>query len=87
MISAFLHGYLLAFGLILPLGPRTPSFEPGRARSRWRDALPVVLAASVCDTLLIVLAVFGVSVVVLGVPWFKTALIVVGVCSWCMLAG
>jgi L-lysine exporter family protein LysE/ArgO len=81
MISAFLHGYLLAFGLILPLGPQNAFIlNQGAAHSRWRDALPVVLAAGLCDTLLILLAVFGVSVVVLSLPWFKTALIVAGVC-------
>ena len=81
MLSAFLHGYLLAFGLILPLGPQNAFIlSQGAARSRWLDVLPVVLAASLCDTTLIGLAVFGVSVVVLTVPWFKTVLIVAGAC-------
>lgn len=81
MAIAFLHGYLLAFGLILPLGPQNAFIlNQGARRPPWRETLPVVLAASLCDTFLILLAVFGVSVVVLTVPWFKTALIVVGAC-------
>src|SRR5689334_22809926 len=81
MGTAFIHGYLLAFGLILPLGPQNAFIlNQGAARPRWGEALPVVLAAALCDTLLILLAVFGVSVVVLTIPWFKTALIVAGAC-------
>ena len=81
MLSAFLHGYFLALGLILPLGPQNAFIlSQGVIARRWRDVLPVVLAACVSDSLLIVLAVFGVSAVVLTVPWFRTALIVAGVC-------
>lgn len=80
-MMAFLHGYLLAFGLILPLGPQNAFvMSQGAARRRWREALPVVLVASICDTLLILLAVLGVSVVVLTIPWFKLVLVVTGVC-------
>jgi L-lysine exporter family protein LysE/ArgO len=81
MLRAFVHGYVLAFGLILPLGPQNAFiFSQGLRKPRWRESLAVVLAACVCDTLLILLAVFGVSVVVLTVPWLKTALLLVGVC-------
>jgi L-lysine exporter family protein LysE/ArgO len=81
MLSAFLHGYLLAFGLILPLGPQNAFIlSQGAGRPRWLDVLPAVLIACVCDTLLILLAVFGVSVIILTVPWFKTTLILAGVC-------
>lgn len=80
MLSAFLHGYLLAFGLILPLGPQNAFIlAQGAGRARWLDALPAVLAACLCDTLLIGLAVFGVSAVVLTLSWVRTALIVAGI--------
>lgn len=81
MLSVFIHGFLLAFGLILPLGPQNAFIlNQGAARSRWLDMVPIVLAACICDTLLILLAVFGVSVVVLTIPWFTKTLIVGGVC-------
>ncbi|GIO16430.1 putative amino-acid transporter YisU [Cohnella xylanilytica] len=79
MVAAFLHGFVLALGLILPLGVQNFFvFSQGASRSRFVQALPIVLTASVCDTLLIVLAVSGVSLLVLGVGWLKTALAVGG---------
>lgn len=80
MISAFIHGYLLSFGLILPLGPQNVFvFSQGATQPKLRRALPVVIAAAICDTLLITIAVLGVSTVVLTVPWIKLVLGVVGV--------
>ena len=80
MVSAFIHGYLLSFGLILPLGPQNVFvFSQGATQPKLRRALPVAIAAASCDTLLIVIAVLGVSTVVLSVPWIKLVLGVVGV--------
>jgi L-lysine exporter family protein LysE/ArgO len=89
--AAILHGIVLAFGLILPLGPQN-SFvltQGANQPSLWR-ALPAVVAAGLCDTALILVAVFGVSMAVLGIPWLKTGLVgfgvvfllVVGVILW-----
>jgi L-lysine exporter family protein LysE/ArgO len=79
MLSAFLHGYLLSFGLILPLGPQnTFVFTQGAIQPKLIRAIPVAVAASLCDTLLILLAVFGVSVVVLTLPIIKTILTIIG---------
>jgi len=81
MFSAFLHGYLLSFGLILPLGPQNVFvFSQGATQPKLRRALPVVLTAAAADTLLILSAVLGVSAVVLTVPWVKAVLGVIGVC-------
>jgi L-lysine exporter family protein LysE/ArgO len=81
MLSAFIHGYLLSFGLILPLGPQNVFvFSQGATQPRLRRALPVMLTAALADTLLIVIAVLGVSAVVLTVPWVKIVLGVFGVC-------
>jgi L-lysine exporter family protein LysE/ArgO len=81
MLSAFLHGYLLSFGLILPLGPQNAFvFSQGATQPKLRRALPVVLTASLADTALILIAVLGVSAVVLTVPWVKIVLGVIGVC-------
>lgn len=80
MISAALHGFILAFGLILPLGVQNVFiFNQGAMQTRWIYVLPVVLTASICDTLLISLAVFGVSAVVLGVAWIKVTLLLSGI--------
>lgn len=77
---AFLHGFLLAFGLILPLGVQNVFvFNQGATQPRYVKALPVVLTASLCDLLLILLAVTGVSVLVLQFAWFKYILLVGGV--------
>jgi L-lysine exporter family protein LysE/ArgO len=80
MISAAIHGFILAFGLILPLGVQNVFiFNQGAMQPRWIYVLPVVLTASICDSLLISLAVFGVSAVVLGVAWIKVTLLLVGI--------
>src|SRR4051812_373831 len=80
MISAIIHGVILAFGLILPLGVQNVFvFNQGATQPKFRRALPVVLTASICDTMLISLAVLGISVIVLGVYWIKFILLTVGV--------
>lgn len=80
MITAIVHGIVLAFGLILPLGPQnTFVIAQGASQPSLLRALPAVVAAGLCDTLLIGVAVFGVSVAVLGVPWLRVALVVGGV--------
>jgi L-lysine exporter family protein LysE/ArgO len=80
MISAILHGVILAFGLILPLGVQNVFvFNQGATQPKFKRTLPVVLTASICDTILISLAVLGISVIVLGVYWIKFILLTVGV--------
>jgi L-lysine exporter family protein LysE/ArgO len=80
MISAMIHGLILAFGLILPLGVQNVFvFNQGAVQQKFIRALPVVITASICDTLLISLAVLGISVVVLGLTWIKLALLGVGI--------
>ncbi|SEG28535.1 LysE/ArgO family amino acid transporter [Paenibacillus sp. UNC499MF] len=78
--AAALHGLILALGLILPLGVQNVFiFNQGALHQKYTRALPAVLAASVCDTVLIGLAVFGVSVLVLKIWWIKTLLMSAGV--------
>jgi L-lysine exporter family protein LysE/ArgO len=75
MVTAFLHGMVLAFGLILPLGVQNVFvFNQGAAQRRWVRALPVVLTACLCDTLLILAATLGVSVIVLEIGWLQEVL-------------
>jgi L-lysine exporter family protein LysE/ArgO len=80
VIVAFIHGFILAFGLILPLGVQNIFvFNQGALQKRFINALPIILIASLCDTLLITLAVLGVSLVILGSFWFKTILLSAGI--------
>lgn len=80
MIIAAIHGFILAFGLILPLGVQNVFvFNQGALHKRFRGALPAVLTASICDTLLILLSVLGVSLVVLHSAAIKITLMTAGV--------
>lgn len=79
MVDAFVYAFVLALGLILPLGPQNSFIlSIGSHSQRFRQTLPGVVTAAVCDTLLIVLAVMGVSVVVAEIHWLKITLALVG---------
>ncbi|WP_066306802.1 LysE/ArgO family amino acid transporter [Bacillus sp. FJAT-29814] len=80
MLAALLHGIVLAFGLILPLGAQNVFvFNQGASQPKFRGAIPVILTASLCDTLLILSAVLGVSVIVFTIPVLQTILFTVGI--------
>lgn len=79
VVEPLVHGILLAFGLILPLGVQNVFvFNQGATHQRFASALPAVITAGVCDTTLILLAVAGVSIVVLSFAWLKALLFFVG---------
>lgn len=80
MFKAFIHGFLLALGLILPLGVQNVFiFNQGANRPDFRQAIPAIVVAALCDTLLILLAVLGVSVLVLKLSWLRHTLTWVGI--------
>ncbi|TJY43876.1 amino acid transporter [Cohnella pontilimi] len=80
MLPALLHGFILAIGLIIPLGVQNFFiFSQGATRNRFSSVVPIVISASLCDTLLILLAVSGVSLVVMNFVWMKTVLLVLGI--------
>ncbi|MBT2687500.1 amino acid transporter [Bacillus sp. ISL-47] len=80
MLTAIIHGFVLAFGLILPLGVQNVFiFNQGAQQKTFVKALPAVVTASLCDTMLILLAVLGVSVVVLANAVLKTVLLGAGI--------
>lgn len=80
MLAAFFHGFLLAFALILPLGPQnTFILTQGATQPRWRSVLPIVISAALSDTTLIVVAIAGVSLVILAIPVLRLILSVAGV--------
>lgn len=85
-MQAFIHGILLALGLILPLGVQNLFvFNQGASQPYFWNVLPVVIAASVCDTLLIVLSVQGVSLLLLTFGFFKVLLVSMGAVFLCYM--
>ena len=75
-----LHGVILAFGLILPLGVQNVFiFSQGATQPNIVKALPATITAAVCDTVLILLAVYGLSFVILQYEGLREALMFVGV--------
>jgi L-lysine exporter family protein LysE/ArgO len=79
LFHAWLHGFILAFGLIIPLGIQNFFiFSQGAVRSRIKDVLPIVVKAGIFDTLLVLLAVLGVSVLVFSFAWMKITLVAAG---------
>lgn len=80
MVEAVLHGIVLAIGLILPLGAQNVFvFNQGALQPKLMRALPVVVTAGVCDTILIVAAVSGVSLLILTFHWLETIMFAVGI--------
>jgi L-lysine exporter family protein LysE/ArgO len=79
MLYAFMYGVILAFGLIVPLGVQNIFiFNQGATQKHFLHAIPSVLTAALCDTLLIILAVLGVSIIVLEMPSLKMGIFIVG---------
>ncbi|MGK7379155.1 LysE/ArgO family amino acid transporter [Planococcus sp. 1R117A] len=78
-MEPLLHGIVLAFGLILPLGVQNVFiFNQGATYRKLSHAFPAVMTAAICDTALIYLAVTGVSAIVFSFEWLKTSLFLVG---------
>lgn len=81
MALALLHGMVLAFGLILPLGVQNIFiFNQGATHKQFTRALPAIITASICDMVLILLAVLGVSMLLWKIVWLKTTFVLVGAC-------
>lgn len=79
MFYAYIHGILLTFGLIIPLGIQNIFvFNQGASQRYLTDTLPTIITASLCDAVLIICAVSGVSMIVLNILWLKKALFLLG---------
>ncbi|REE55415.1 L-lysine exporter family protein LysE/ArgO [Paenibacillus taihuensis] len=79
-MDAILHGIILAFGLILPLGVQNVFvFSQGATQPKLFQALPAAVTAALCDTLLIVSAVLGVSTIVMQFGWLRISLLMIGI--------
>lgn len=80
MTTTIIHAFFLALGLILPLGVQNVFvFNQGATQPKMARALPAVLTAAICDTLLISLAIVGVSILVFGVYWIKLTITSIGI--------
>ncbi|MDY0322716.1 MAG: LysE family transporter [Candidatus Carbobacillus sp.] len=76
----FIHGWLLAFGLILPLGPQnTYLFMQGMRQPSVLYALPAVLASFLSDTLLTLSGIYGLSQLIGTVPNALTFIKIAGI--------
>ncbi|XVN42888.1 MAG: LysE/ArgO family amino acid transporter [Candidatus Rickettsia vulgarisii] len=79
IITASLHGIFLAFGLIIPLGVQNVFvFNQGASHKDLKDTLPSIITAALCDTILICLAVLGVSLLILELAWLKLTIFIIG---------
>ncbi|GAE32942.1 LysE/ArgO family amino acid transporter [Alkalihalobacillus hemicellulosilyticus] len=78
-MQALIHGIILSFGLILPLGVQNVFiFNQGATHKKFIYACPAIITAGICDTILIFMAVTGVSVVVLNFEWLTILLFIFG---------
>jgi L-lysine exporter family protein LysE/ArgO len=79
MLQPLIHGILLALGLILPLGAQNVFvFNQGANQKKFSKALPVIITAGLCDTFLIVIAILGVSLILISMPTLQLFIYVIG---------
>lgn len=79
-MEIILHGVLLAFGLILPLGVQNVFiFTQGATQPTLMRALPATLTAAICDTLLILFSILGLSLIIMQIEALRTILMVGGI--------
>lgn len=79
MLQPIIHGFLLALGLILPLGAQNVFvFNQGANHKKIIGALPVIITAGLSDTFLIVLAILGVSLILISLPILQMVIYIIG---------
>ena len=79
-MEPILHGIILAFGLILPLGVQNIFiFSQGVMQPSVMKAVPAMITAAICDTLLILLAGLGLSIIVLQFEAIRFVLLIGGI--------
>ncbi|MGM9945277.1 MAG: LysE/ArgO family amino acid transporter [Lysinibacillus sp.] len=79
-MEPILHGIILAFGLILPLGVQNIFiFSQGVMQPSLMKAMPAAITAAICDTLLILLAGLGLSIIVLQFEAIRFVLLIGGI--------
>jgi len=76
---AIFHGLFLAIGLLLPLGAQNIFiFNQGAIQPSFTRTLPCIITASVCDSILIIAGVLGISILVLKLVWLKLIIFITG---------
>jgi L-lysine exporter family protein LysE/ArgO len=76
---SIINGLILGFGLMIPLGMQNIFvLNQGIAQKNFKNILPCIITAAICDTLLIIIGVLGVSLLILELSWLKIALMVIG---------
>lgn len=79
-MEVIVHGIILAFGLILPLGVQNIFiFTQGATQPTLLHALPATITAAICDTVLILLAIFGLSLLMMEMEWLRQTLMIAGI--------
>lgn len=79
MVTAIIHGFILAIGLILPLGAQNVFiFNQGANQPKYRYVLPAIITAGLSDSLLIIIAVVGVSIIIMSLPILQAIIYIVG---------
>ncbi|MEG6584248.1 LysE/ArgO family amino acid transporter [Dendrosporobacter sp. 1207_IL3150] len=85
-MQAFIHGVILAIGLILPLGVQNLFvFNQGVTQPSFFRALPAIITASMCDTLLILISVHGISLLLLSFGFLKIIMAAFGAVFLCYI--
>ena len=79
MLQPFIHGLSLALGLVFPLeGQNLFVFNQGANQKKISKALPVIITAGLCDTFLIVIAILGVSLILISMPTLQLFIYIIG---------
>lgn len=79
LLTAAIHSFFMALGLLTPLGIQNIFiFNQGASHPRILSAMPSVITAGISDTILISMAIFGVSTLVLKIFWLKELIFIVG---------
>lgn len=79
IFSASIHAVILSFGLIAPLGVQNIYiFNQGARQPTYIAALPSIITAAICDSILICLASFGLSLLIFEIAPLKLTIFIVG---------
>src|SRR5699024_12657952 len=78
MLQPIIHGFLLALGLILPLGAQNVFvFNQGANHKKVISALPVIITAGLCDTFLMALTILRVSLILMSFPILQLVIYII----------
>lgn len=79
LLFPFIHGIVLAFSLIMPAGiQNTFILNQSFVNNNIFSVMPVIITASLCDTILIVLSVLGISLILLEMEFVRLVILVLG---------